>query len=57
MTFPDHIKSHTRTQVFCFSPDGLLRRHGFTIDIVGRTVEHALFRERMRPRVFRPKCL
>lgn len=42
VTFPDHIKSHTRTQVFCFGPDGLLRRHDFTIDIVGRTVESQL---------------
>ena len=42
VTFPDHIKSHTRTQVFCFGSDGLLRRHDFTIDIVGRTVESQL---------------
>jgi hypothetical protein len=34
-TFPDHIKSHTREQISCFGPDGLLRRHDFTIDIVG----------------------
>ena len=34
VTFPDHIRSHTREQVFCFGPDGLLRRHDFTIDIV-----------------------
>ncbi|HWD78883.1 MAG TPA: hypothetical protein VG497_08375, partial [Kribbella sp.] len=32
--FPDHIKTHTREQVFCFGPDGLLRRHDFTIDIL-----------------------
>ena len=43
VTFPDHIKSHTRTQVFCFGPDGLLRRHDFTIDIVDRTVESQLY--------------
>jgi len=43
VTFPDRIKSHTRTQVFCFGPDGLLRRHDFTIDIVGRTVESQLY--------------
>ena len=36
VTFPDHIKSHTRQQISCFGPDGLLRRHDFTIDIVGR---------------------
>jgi hypothetical protein len=34
-TFPEHIKSHTRQQISCFGPDGLLRRHDFTIDIVG----------------------
>lgn len=34
-TFPDHIKSHTREQISCFGPDGLLRRHDFTIDILG----------------------
>src|SRR5262249_55419810 len=34
-TFPDHIKSHTRQQTSCFGPDGLLRRHGFTIDVIG----------------------
>lgn len=35
VTFPDHIKSHTRRQISCFGPDGLLRRHDFTIDILG----------------------
>lgn len=34
-TFPDHIKSHTRRQTSCFGPDGLLRRHDFTIDVIG----------------------
>jgi hypothetical protein len=34
-TFPNHIKSHTRQQISCFGPDGLLRRHDFTIDILG----------------------
>jgi hypothetical protein len=34
-TFPDHIKSHTREQISCFGPDGLLRRHDFSIDVVG----------------------
>jgi hypothetical protein len=33
-TFPDDIKSHTRKQIFCFGPDGLLRRHDFTIDVI-----------------------
>ncbi len=35
VTFPDHIKSHSRQQVLCFGPDGLLRRHDFTIDLLG----------------------
>jgi hypothetical protein len=35
VAFPDHIKSHTRQQISCFGPDGLLRRHDFTIDILG----------------------
>ena len=33
--FPEHIKSHTRQQIACFGPNGLLRRHDFTIDIIG----------------------
>ncbi|MQY31945.1 hypothetical protein [Nocardia aurantia] len=43
VTFPDHIKTHTRTQVFCFGPDGLLRRHDFTIDIVDPATESQLY--------------
>lgn len=35
VTFPDHIKSHTRQQILCFGPDGLLRRHDFNIDLLG----------------------
>src|SRR5436190_1727457 len=42
VTFPDHIKTHTRKQVFCFGPDGLLRRHDFTIDIVDPATESHL---------------
>jgi len=34
-TFPGHIKTHTREQISCFGPDGLLRRHDFTIDVIG----------------------
>ncbi|MFG1910114.1 hypothetical protein [Kribbella sp. NPDC048928] len=34
VTFPDHLKTHTQRQVACFGPDGLLRRHDFTIDIL-----------------------
>ena len=35
VTFPNRIKSHTRTQISCFGPDGLLRRHDYTVDILG----------------------
>jgi hypothetical protein len=34
VTFPDTVKSHTRTQISCFGPDGLLRRHDYTVDIL-----------------------
>ena len=35
VTLPEHIKSDTREQISCFGPDGLLRRHDFTIDVIG----------------------
>ena len=35
ITFPDWVKSHTRVQISCFGPDGLLRRHDYTVDILG----------------------
>ena len=35
VTFPDRVRSHTRTQISCFGPDGLLRRHDYTVDILG----------------------
>lgn len=35
VTFPDSAKSHTREQISCFGPDGLLRRHDYTVDILG----------------------
>jgi hypothetical protein len=34
VTFPYHIKSHTREQISCFGPDGLLRRQEYTVDIL-----------------------
>ena len=37
VTFPDTVKSHTREQISCFGPDGLLRRHDYTVDILGGT--------------------
>jgi hypothetical protein len=33
--FPDNVKSHSREQISCFGPDGLLRRHDYTVDILG----------------------
>src|SRR5215831_3954488 len=35
VTLPDTVKSHTKIQVFCFGPDGLLRRHDYNVDILG----------------------
>ncbi|AYL94336.1 hypothetical protein [Mucilaginibacter celer] len=35
VTFPDYIASHTREQISFFGPDGLLRRHDYTVDILG----------------------
>jgi len=35
VTFPDTVKSHTKEQISCFGPDGLLRRHDYTVDILG----------------------
>ena len=35
VTFPDSVKSHTRQQISCFGPDGLIRRHDYTVDILG----------------------
>jgi hypothetical protein len=37
ITFPDAIASHTREQFSFFGPDGLLRRHDYTVDILGGT--------------------
>jgi hypothetical protein len=33
--FPEEVKSHTREQIFNFGPDGLLRRHDYSVDILG----------------------
>ena len=35
VTFPDYVKSHTREQISCFGANGLLRRHDYTVDILG----------------------
>src|ERR1700722_17206299 len=33
--FPESEKSRCREQISCFGPDGLLRRHDYTVDILG----------------------
>ena len=33
--FPDYIAIHTREQISYFGPDGLLRRHQYTVDVLG----------------------
>lgn len=35
IVFPKSVKSHTRMQISCFGPDGLLRRHDYTVDVLG----------------------
>lgn len=35
VTFPDYVVSHTKTQITHFGPDGLMRRHDYTVDILG----------------------
>lgn len=35
VAFPDSVKTHTKQQISCFGPDGLLRRHDYTVDILG----------------------
>ncbi|MGA5444238.1 hypothetical protein G6W51_20110 [Streptomyces coelicolor] len=34
VTFPDRIATHSKEQVFYFGPDGLLRRHDYTADVL-----------------------
>ena len=33
-TFPSWIVSHSTEQIFYFGPDGLLRRHDYTVDVI-----------------------
>ncbi len=33
--FPEEMAAHTRVQRAYFGPDGLLRRHQYTVDILG----------------------
>jgi hypothetical protein len=35
VTFPDTVASHVKEQVTYFGPDGLMRRHDYTVDILG----------------------
>lgn len=35
VTFPENVRSQARAQVSCFGPDGPLRRHHYTVDILG----------------------
>jgi len=35
ITFPTYIASHHKTQITHFGPDGLMRRHDYTVDILG----------------------
>ena len=35
VTFPEYIGSHSKEQISFFGPDGLLRRHDYTVDILG----------------------
>ncbi|MEJ0066587.1 MAG: hypothetical protein WDM85_15225 [Caulobacteraceae bacterium] len=35
MTFPDYVVSHSKTQITHFGADGLMRRHDYTVDILG----------------------
>ena len=35
IVFPDYISSHSKEQISYFGPDGLLRRHDYTVDILG----------------------
>jgi len=34
-TFPENVASHARDQVTYFGPDGLMRRHDYTVDVLG----------------------
>ena len=34
VTFPGYVASHTKTQITHFGPDGLMRRHDYTVDIL-----------------------
>ena len=52
VTFPDVIKSHTREQISCFGPDRLIRRHDYTVDILG--MDHGRLASKSFSKTFRP---
>lgn len=35
VTFPEHVATHHRRQITRFGDDGLIRRHDYTVDILG----------------------
>jgi hypothetical protein len=35
ITFPETVASHTREQITHFGPDGVMRRHDYTVDVLG----------------------
>jgi hypothetical protein len=37
VTFPKSVPSHSTEQTFYFGPDGLLRRHDYSVEIMGGT--------------------
>lgn len=37
VTFPDDIPSHSKVQTFYFDPSGVLKRHDYSVDVMGGT--------------------
>jgi hypothetical protein len=35
VSFPETVASHCREQITYFGPDGLMRRHDYTVDVLG----------------------
>jgi hypothetical protein len=38
VTFPQEVASHARHQITYFGPDGLMRRHDYSVDVLGGSV-------------------
>jgi hypothetical protein len=49
VTYPPEIHSHSREQVFYFDASGLLRRHDYSVDVIGGT---ASANYALEPRIF-----